>query len=86
MAHSRSAKKRIRQNVKHHEANRAALSELKTQVKKVRQAVAAKDAAAAAAAYTTLQRLADKAAKAHRIHPNKAARLKSRLAAAARAT
>jgi small subunit ribosomal protein S20 len=79
MAHSRSAKKRIRQNLARRKANRAVVSALKTQVKKVRKAVEAKDAAAAAAEFRRLQKLADKAAKTNRIHRNKASRLKSRL-------
>lgn len=82
MAHSRSAKKRIRQNLRRREANRAVVSALKSQVKKVRKAVESKDAAAAAAEFRRLQKLADKAAKTNRVHRNKASRLKARLGAA----
>jgi len=86
MAHSRTARKAIRQNAKRQERNKAALSAMRTQMKKVTRAVEAGDAAAAQAALPKAAQLLDKAAKTHRIHANKAARLKSRLARAVHAT
>ncbi|MHC4549523.1 MAG: 30S ribosomal protein S20 [Planctomycetota bacterium] len=85
MAHSRTAKKAIRQNVRHRARNRAALSAMRTQIRKVRTALAAKDASAAAAELSLAQKLLDKAAKTHRIHANQAARIKGRLAQAVHA-
>jgi len=83
MAHSRTARKNIRKSERRRAENKGALSTLRTRVKQVRKAVAAKDGPAAQAALPHAQKVLDKAAKAHRIHPNKAARLKSRLAKAA---
>ena len=82
MAHSRTAKKNIRQNERHHERNKAAMSAMRSQIKRVREAVAAKDTAAAQAELPRAQKLVDKCAKTNRIHANKAARLKSSLAKA----
>lgn len=80
MAHSRSAKKRIRQNVRRRSANRAAAAAMRTAVKKLRKTVEGNDKAAAAALLAETQQVLDKAARHRRIHPNKAARLKSRFA------
>ena len=83
MAHSRTARKNIRKSAKRREHNKAAASAMRTQVKKVRAAIDAGDGAAARAELSLTQKLLDKAAKTNRIHPNKAARMKSRLAKAA---
>ena len=82
MAHSRSAKKNIRKNEARREKNRAQMAAMRTQVKRVRSAVASGDRAAATREFQQAQKLADKAAKRNRIHKNTAARIKSRLAAA----
>lgn len=82
MPHSRTAKKNVRKNLKRRAQNRAVISDVRTQLKRVRQAVAEKDTANSAALLAAAQRKIDKAAKTHRMHRNKAARLKSRLAAA----
>lgn len=82
MAHSRTAKKNHRKNVKRRADNRAFMSALRTQLKQVRTAVEAKDSAGALDAYPRAQKLLDKGAKTSRIHRNKAARLKSRLSKA----
>jgi small subunit ribosomal protein S20 len=84
MAHSRTAKKAIRQNERRRLHNKAALSAMRTQVKKVRAAVAAGDAATALAELPLAQKLLDKAAKTNRVHANQAARVKSKLAKAIR--
>ena len=84
MAHSRTAKKNIRQNVRRRASNRAAGSAMRTAVKKLLKSVEEKDKAAAEALLPVTQKLVDKAAKNSRLHPNKAARLKSQLARAIR--
>ncbi len=81
MAHSRTAKKAVRQNERRCIRNKAATSTMRTQIKKVREAIAAGDGTAAAE-LATAQKMVDKAAKSNRIHKNKAARLKSQLAKA----
>ena len=82
MAHSRTARKAIRQNERRRVHNKAALSTMRTQIKKVRTAIAAGDVAAAQAGLPVAQKLLDKAAKTNRIHANRAARVKSKLARA----
>jgi small subunit ribosomal protein S20 len=82
MAHSRTAKKAIRQNERRRLHNKAALSAMRTQVKRVRTAIAAGDTATAVAELPLAQKLLDKAAKTNRIHTNQAARVKSKLAKA----
>ena len=80
MAHSLSAKKRIRQNAKRRAHNRAGKETLKDQTKSF-MAVLAKGAAAAAGKELdkTTAVLARLAAK-HTLHKNTAARKRSRLA------
>jgi len=80
MAHSRSATKRIRQNKKNRLANKAAMSALKTQIKRFTAIAAAGDAAKANEEFLRTVSIVDKAAKVGRLHPNNAARKKSRLA------
>ncbi len=82
MAHSRTARKAIRQNEKRRELNRALNSSMRTQFKKVMTAVAEGDATTANTELPHAQKLVDKAAKTNRVHKNKAARLKSQLARA----
>ncbi len=80
MAHSVSAEKRVRQNRKRREHNRGVLSALRSQVKRVLQAVEAGDASKAQAEFRLATKRLDKAARVHVIHANEAARRKSRLA------
>ncbi|MHC4954390.1 MAG: 30S ribosomal protein S20 [Planctomycetota bacterium] len=82
MAHSRTAKKNIRKTLKRKIHNRALNSAMRTEVKKVREAIESGNAAEAQAALPRAQKLLDKAAKSNRMHPNRAARMKSRLAIA----
>ena len=77
MANTPSAEKRIRQQRKRYEHNRAQRSRLKTALKKV---LAASDAETARAAYREVAALLDRLATRRIIHPNKAARKKSQLA------
>ena len=85
MANTASARKRIRQNVRRTERNKARVSRMRTFIKKVETAVASgnKDAAAAAlrAAQPELQRAASKGV----IHKNTVARKISRLSARVKA-
>lgn len=78
MPRIKSAKKAHRQARRRTEANRAQRSRLRSAVKRVR---AATTAAAAATAYATAVQVLDRAARNRLIHPNNAARQKSRLAA-----
>jgi small subunit ribosomal protein S20 len=78
VAHSRSAKKRIRQNEKRRLANRAQKSALKGQVRKFLEAAQQEPAKAADALRATIKKIDQSAAK-RVIHRNAAARKKSRL-------
>ncbi len=82
MPNSASAKKRLRQNEAARLRNRSRRSGLRTQIKKVRAAIAAGDAAACDAEFKTAAKMIDKAASASLIHANAAARTKSRLSKA----
>ncbi len=73
-----SAKKAMRQGRARHERNRAQSSALRTALKRVRAATTSEQAGAA---YRIASRLLDRAARKGLIHPNNAARHKSRLAA-----
>ena len=75
-------KKRIITSQKRAAKNKAVKSGVKTAVKKVRLAVEANDAAAAAAAFENAKSVIDKAASKGVLHKNTAARKVSRLAAA----
>lgn len=77
MANIKSQKKRIKTNEKARMRNRAYKSELKTAVRRVREAVAAGDQEAAQAAANKAGRLLDKAAAKGIIHKNQAANRKS---------
>jgi small subunit ribosomal protein S20 len=75
----KSAKKAMRQARTRNRTNRAQRSTLRTALKRVRTAASADEAARA---YRVAVRLLDRAARRRLIHPNSAARHKSRLAAA----
>jgi small subunit ribosomal protein S20 len=72
----KSAKKRMRQAKTHATLNRTQRSQLRTAIKKVRSATGAQ----AQAAYDEAVQLLDRAGRKRLIHPNAAARNKSRLA------
>lgn len=80
MAHSLSAKKRVRQNAKARARNRWRKGQLKDGSKEFLDAVHAGDVAKAEQAYKTLTKKLDQTADAETIHKNTAARKKSRLA------
>lgn len=80
MANIKSQIKRIRTNEKARQRNKAVKSELKTYVRKVREAIAAGDKATATSALQTASRKLDKAVSKGVIHKNQAANRKSKLA------
>ncbi|MFT0847025.1 30S ribosomal protein S20 [Actinomycetaceae bacterium L2_0104] len=82
MANIKSQKKRILTNEKARLRNKAIKSELKTFVRKTREAVAAGDAEGAQKALEAANRKLDKAVSKGVIHKNQAANRKSKLAAA----
>jgi len=79
MPTTKSAKKRLRQNEIRRMRNRAVKSAVKTQVRKVRDAVAAGDLPKAETEYREAARKLDRAGAHGEIHANKASRTKSRL-------
>ncbi|MEM6331394.1 MAG: 30S ribosomal protein S20 [Planctomycetota bacterium] len=85
MPNSASAKKRQRQSEARKVRNHAVKAAVRTQVKKVRKAVAAGDVEASEAEFKTAAKKLDKAAARGILHANKAARTKSRLSKAIKA-
>ena len=81
LANIKSAKKRARQAVKRNARNASSRSMLRTSIKKVVNAIAAKDKAGAEAAYKAAEPVMDRYASRGLIHKNKANRHKSRLTA-----
>lgn len=79
MPNTKSAKKRLRQNLERRARNRSARTALRTQVRKVRESVAAGAVDKAQDELRAAARRLDQAGAQRLIHPNKAARLKSRL-------
>jgi small subunit ribosomal protein S20 len=79
MANHKSAEKRVRQNIKRNEINRSNRSKLRTQIKKLRSALAASDKKQSGELLTPTVSLIDKAVNKGLIHKNTAARYKSRL-------
>ena len=80
MAHSLSARKRVRQNEKNRARNRWRKSRIKEQVKQFLRAVHDGDADRATEEYRKTTKTLDKIAATGTIHKNTAARRKSRLA------
>jgi len=79
MANHQSAKKRIRQNIKRRLINRSSRSRLRTEIKKLRVAIASGDKAASMEALQPAISIIDKMVNKHVLHKNTAARYKSRL-------
>jgi small subunit ribosomal protein S20 len=79
MANIKSQKKRNRQNEVARQRNKALMSDLKTSIKKVESAAAAGEPTDAL--FQDAQKKIDVAAQKGVLHPNTAARKKSRLAA-----
>ncbi len=82
MASHESALKKNRQDQKRRLRNRAHAAKLRTQIKKIRQALESGDAKAAAEMMKETVALVDRTAKHRVIHRNAASRAKSRLALA----
>ena len=80
MAHSLSAKKRVRQNAKRRTINRARKSQVKTQIKHFEAALDSGDMEAASEQYQLIVKKLDKVAATSTMHKRTAARKKSRLA------
>ena len=79
MAHSLSAKKRIRQNAKRNARNRWRLRSLRVAIRDFLSKLTHGQVTEAKASFTALQRLIDRSAAKGIIHKNNAARRKSRL-------
>ncbi len=80
MAHSLSAKKRVRQNAKRRATNRARKRQIKTQIKHLQDTLSSDDVEAATEQYRLVVRKLDKTAATSTMHKKTAARKKSRLA------
>lgn len=79
MANHKSSKKRIRQNVKRRAINRSRRSSLRTQIAKLRVALAEGDKKMSEEQLQPTISLIDKMVNKHILHKNTAARYKSRL-------
>lgn len=79
MANTKSAIKRVRQNLRRKERNQSAYSQVVTAVKAVKQAILNKDSKTAKTALAKAVPLIDKAAQTRLIHANNASRKISRL-------
>lgn len=79
MAHSLSAKKRIRQTEKHRARNRARKDAIKVHTKAFQASAAAGDTVKAQVDLNKLVAKLDRTAAQHTIHKNTAARKRSRL-------
>lgn len=81
MANTRSAKKRIRQNEKRRELNRAVMSRMKTYLKRARMTINEGDPVESRQAVEKAVSELDRAVSKGVIHANNAARRKQRLMA-----
>jgi len=79
MPHNKQARKRLRQDVGRRLRNKARRSAMKTQIKKTREVLQAGDLERAKEMLRQAMSKIDRAAKAHVIHKNTAARKKSAL-------
>ena len=82
MPNTKSAKKRLRQDKVRRMRNRVVKSSIRTQLRKVREAIKAGDIDRATSEMIVAQKKLDQAGARRVIHPNKAARIKSRMQAA----
>ena len=79
MPNTSSSKKRLRQNEKLRIRNRAVKSNMRSQIRRFRDAVKAGDNEKAQTEFRLVQKKLDQAASSHLVHKNTAARTKSRL-------
>ncbi len=82
MPSSRSAKKSLRQNEATRLRNRSTKSNMRTQIRKVREAIAAGEVETSVSEFRLASKQLAKAASSGVIHANSAARTKSRLSKA----
>ena len=80
MAHSLSAKKRVRQNVKRNKINRVRKGQIKTAIKQFETTLGGGDVKIADEKYKLIAARLDKTAATSAMHKRTAARKKSRLA------
>jgi small subunit ribosomal protein S20 len=80
MAHTKSSKKRVRQNEAKRLKNRELKGRMRTAVKDVEKKMSSSDAEGAGAAFRAASAEIDKAGRKRLIHPSAVARKKSRLA------
>ena len=85
MANTNQARKRARQAAVRNKHNSSLRSMMRTSIKQVRQAIDAGDKVKASEAFVKATSIIDRIADKNIIHKNKAARQKSRLAAAVKA-
>ena len=85
MANIASARKRARQSLVRRAHNMSLRTTVRTAIKTVKKAISAGDKAGAAKALERSQSVLDRVAHKHVLHPNAAARSKSRLAHAIKA-
>jgi len=85
MPSSLSSKKRLRQNEVRRQRNRSVKSNMQTQIRKLREAIDSGEVDASEAQFRVATKKLDQAAAKNVIHPNKAARTKSRLSRAIKA-
>jgi small subunit ribosomal protein S20 len=85
MPNTKSAKKRLRQSLERRAKNRSVKSALKTQIRKVRDAVQAGQVEEAESQFRLAAKKLDQAGAKNVIHRNAASRLKSRLSGRIRA-
>ncbi len=79
MPNTKSAKKRLRQTEVRRDRNKSVKSALRSQLRKIREAVQAGDVGKAESEMQVATRRLDRAGQKNVIHKNKAARTKSRL-------
>ncbi len=79
MPNTKSAKKRLNQNEARRARNRSQKSLVRSQIRRVREAVKAGDVEQAEAEFRLAAKRLDRAGSKNLIHPNRAARTKSRL-------
>ncbi len=85
MAHSRTAEKRIRQNLRRRARNRWRLATLREAIKEFRRQLAHGTVEQAVDSFRKASRIIDRTAQKGVIHKNQAARRKSRMSAALKA-
>lgn len=85
MAHSRTARKRVRQNASHRASNRWRLGTMREAVKDFREQLLHGTVETATESFRKVSRIVDRTAAKGVIHKNQAARRKSRMSAALKA-